>query len=225
MSLQVFCFFDLVFFFIPLRSTCLACISLDTTERFYFFIFLFWLPPPCLMLGRALDHEPFLSFFIFFSSHPFFQVHSGFICTKIIFYEICASSFGYFLSKSNLAFLFLRITSGLHLVIKPSFTKECLECRLWQCTVESVNLVRFEVGVCFFLELILYALVFCGLSGLLVLLSWPLLIRFCCLYDSFTLVLLLDIILKVPVRSYEMQFQHLGSTPDLLISFAASLQE
>lgn len=139
-----------LFFFNPTEEHLFSMYFFRYHRALLFFIFLFWLPPPCLMLGRALDHEPFLSFFIFFSSHPFFQVHSGFICTKIIFYEICASSFGYFLSKSNLAFLFLRITSGLHLVIKPSFTKECLECRLWQCTVESVNLVRFEVGVFFF---------------------------------------------------------------------------
>ena len=75
-----------------------------------------------LMRWYVLDHEQFLSFSILFSSHhsgkSWYLTHLSIGCcsrTVKVFFRCC-------LANSNLVFLFLRLTNGLHLVVNPLYS-------------------------------------------------------------------------------------------------------
>ena len=75
-----------------------------------------------LMRWYVLDHEQFLSFSKLFSSH-----HSGtswslsHLSGRMLFHN-CKGFFRCCLANSNLIFLFLRLTNGLHLVVNPLYS-------------------------------------------------------------------------------------------------------
>ena len=134
-----------------------------------------------LMRWYALDHEQFLSFSILFSSlwYKLIFVSSA----HWILFQNCERFFRCCLANSNLAFMFLRLTNGLHLVVNPLYS-------LWWSLLLIVDFdthtpTSWRVfliwptvvkGVFFTRERIIWSsttVVFRGLPGLLVLLSSP----------------------------------------------------
>lgn len=90
------------------------------------------------------------------------QVYLYFSCLKIIF-QSSAGCFGCFLAKSNLDFLFFRVISGFHLEMNPH-SSSVLD------LVRCCQVVFHKQGQSLQASTLV---VFCGFSGLLVMLSFP----------------------------------------------------
>ena len=75
-----------------------------------------------LMRWYVLDHEQFLSFSILFSSHHSGTSWSLSSSVHRMLFQNCKGFFRCCLANSNLVFLFLRLTNGLHLVVNPLYS-------------------------------------------------------------------------------------------------------
>ena len=110
------------------------------------------------------------------------QVNLGFILVSRILFQNWGAFLGWFLAKSHLTFLFLSVTSDLHLMVNPLYLHS------WRClliirinndihTSSRVFLNRLGVkGFFFTMERVLWSstlVIFCDLPGSLVLLSSP----------------------------------------------------
>ena len=144
------------------------------------------------MMWYALDHELYHAFSILFSCHHSGRVWSWFHLSRESSSWTVMAFLDVFLAKSNLAFLFLRLMSSLHLAVSPLYllSWSLLFMVDWDIDTRTSWRVLFTwlavvKGFLFTMEMIMRSsttVVFCGHPDLFALLSSPVLSFFLRMY-------------------------------------------